>query len=245
MRYQGDQLKKLLFGFVTARSELIDAAADCLGDLDSFTPTDRLREYVTYGVARRLGAATKCITRVFDLLPPDSDARIESEVSEDATLFLQAFIMNVGGLADCWAWCYLIRHGRDQGLKENQVGLFHPKTQKLLPQPLVDYSRSTRLVSWREQYHKVFRDGLAHRIPPYVPPMHLSPEEAAERRALVAGGNLNEILEGTTRMGTAPKFFAMDGGTQPVWIHTQMIGDARLAAEMTTMFLKHWSTPPT
>lgn len=50
--------------------------------------------------------------------------------------------------------------------------------------------------SWHRQYAKEYRDALAHRIAPYVPPVELTKEEVARNLQL--------------QLGTASPFFSHD-----------------------------------
>jgi hypothetical protein len=53
---------------------------------------------------------------------------------------LHAFVINLSGVFDNWAWAFIHRHDllRNVGGKTN-VGMFKEATQRLLPAALSDY----------------------------------------------------------------------------------------------------------
>jgi hypothetical protein len=145
--------------------------------------SDRAREYATHGYLRRLGMMKHCTTRVFQLLPPELDDPPDDDVLLDATAYIQAFVMNVFGALDNLAWIWVseralkvVKTGIGLGPKSKVVRTsFSPEMQGYL----------SGLEPWFE--HIVdFRDALAHRIPLFIPPHRIPPENEAAYMALEA-----------------------------------------------------------
>lgn len=129
--------------------------------------TERGKEYATHGYLRRVSTLKRCIERVFNLLPPEKDALPEHNDLIDATISIQAFVMNVFGALDNLAWIWASELPLEVRALKTGLGpkcdvvreSFSPEMQNYLG----------HLDPWFE--HIVdFRDALAHRIPLYVPP---------------------------------------------------------------------------
>jgi hypothetical protein len=59
--------------------------------------TDPAREFATQGFLRRVSTTHHCIERMFNLIPLDRDIRPDKPTLMDATVCIQAFVMNVFG----------------------------------------------------------------------------------------------------------------------------------------------------
>lgn len=143
--------------------------------------TDGGREHANHGLARRLGSLARCVEQLFTLLPPDLETIPDREIVVDATINIQAFIMNAFGFCENVAWVWVHERGvkRPDGraLAESQVGL--GRKYKEVRQALTPTFRSylDQLESWFAHL-KDFRDALAHRIPLYIPPYTVHPNDA-------------------------------------------------------------------
>jgi hypothetical protein len=125
------------------------------------------KEYATHGFLRRFSTMQHCIERVFDLLPPELDELPKQAILMDATVCIQAFVMNVFGALDNLAWIWVSE--RELGIGKMQVGL-GPKyaaVRASVSPEMRDYL--TGLAPWFEHIID-FRDALAHRIPLFIPP---------------------------------------------------------------------------
>src|SRR6266436_1456837 len=67
----------------------------------------KAREYASQGFSRRLKILTRCIHRVFEILPPDRTELPTSDDLSDATINIQAFVFNVYGSIDNLAWIWV------------------------------------------------------------------------------------------------------------------------------------------
>ena len=89
-------------------------------------------------------------------------------------------MINIHGVPDNLAWTYLLERGIR--LTPWQIGLFVPDTRSHLPPEILTYLK--KITVWHDEYAKNYRDALAHRIPPYVAPAVLTPEEEQKYHGL-------------------------------------------------------------
>jgi hypothetical protein len=68
---------------------------------------DRAKEHAFHGFARRLGTLVRCIDRVFEILPPDREDIPSRDEVVDATINIQAFVLNIFGCLDNLAWIWV------------------------------------------------------------------------------------------------------------------------------------------
>ncbi|WP_251103638.1 hypothetical protein [Stenotrophomonas maltophilia] len=212
------------------------------------------REYVSFGVGRRLHTMLEAATEVFTLIPPSS-TRVTRDVLKRATINLQAFLIHTVGIMDNMAWAYLYWHAIEDAIKRNDVDLFKKGTQDKLPTPLVDWLTSKHILDWRDNYLKPYRDALAHRIPPYIPETY-SPQEAAELRRLEQlqleaekSRNGREAAKLRNQIDALPGHgfvfvysYAPEQG--PVLLHQQILADFETIIEVLKVFITTLSTPP-
>lgn len=141
------------------------------------------REYATHGYLRRVSIMAHCVKKVFALLPPERDALPDDEFLTDATVCIQAFVMNVFGALDNLAWIWVSE--RSLSISKNEIGLGRKcnAVRKSLSQEMRDYLSG--LDQWFD--HVVdFRDALAHRISLYIPPYCVPDANQAAYTALNA-----------------------------------------------------------
>jgi hypothetical protein len=112
---------------------------------------------------------TRCVERVFELLPPEQDALPEQDSLIDRTICIQAFVMNVFGALDNLAWIWVSE--KPLAVDRIEIGL-GPKCKAVrasFSPEMRDYLSKSKLERWFA--HIVdFRDALAHLIPLYIPP---------------------------------------------------------------------------
>jgi hypothetical protein len=212
-----------------------------------------VRQQIVHGASRRLGTMRWCLQRIFELFPPSQARPLPREVLSDVQVYLQAFIVNVSGVLDNWAWAFVLRHGLVD-IETVNVGLFRPQTQRFLPAPFRDYLRST-LKNWHGEYLKDGRDSLAHQIPQYIPPALWTTEEATRYRELESEESeclakhdfdrLEAIRVEQDNLGRAAPMFIgafVTGGKKrhPVMLHPQLIVDCRTINEIGRRFYDTW-----
>jgi hypothetical protein len=215
----------------------------------------RVREHLLHGAARRVGVIKRCIENVYTLFPPGASRPLHEDKLADVQINLHAFVMNLYGIYDNWAWAYILRHDLEEEIGgRRRIGLFIEATQKRLPTALRNYLSSTATSEWYEKYVKSFRDALAHRIPLYIPPAQFTPDEGEQYNRLEAEKvecitamrweRLDQIWSEQTAIGV-PCFtflhaFSEDDPPSPILLHPQMLSDARSIVEFGMLFLKHW-----
>jgi hypothetical protein len=141
------------------------------------------REHATHGYLRRVSIMTYCVEKIFTLIPPERDALPDDDLLIEATICIQAFVMNVFGALDNLAWIWVSE--KALSIDRTQIGLAQKcKAVRASFSPqLRDYLSG--LDRWFN--HIVdFRDALAHRIPLYIPPYCVPDANQAAYSALNA-----------------------------------------------------------
>ncbi len=188
MKYSSGASTKVERDYHIVQSELgtlfVSVAYALLPSLKS----EKAREYVLHGVCRRLMIVRKCIENIFTIYPLSRASLLNNEERTNLEINLHAFLINVHGIPDNLAWAYVLEHDSEINpkLKEGQVGLFKKETKKHLPIEVLECVNAAVLLTWRKQYAKVYRDALAHRIPPYIPPSVLTPMHQVQYKELEA-----------------------------------------------------------
>lgn len=145
------------------------------------------REHADHGFSRRLSTMVRCVDRVFEILPPDGADIPTRDETVDATINIQSFVMNAFGCCENLAWIWVLERGvvRPNGaaLPAGRVGL--SATYQSVRDSFSPAFRG--YLDGREAWFahlKDFRDALAHRIPLYIPPHTVAPEDGAQYQAL-------------------------------------------------------------
>lgn len=149
--------------------------------------SERAKEYAVHGFGRRLGILVGAIDRVFTVLPPEREDIPCREELVDATIAIQAFVLNIVGCLDNVAWVWVCEtgvKGRDgSDLSPKEIGLWkvHKKVRASLSRDFRAYLNSHE--PWFEHIRE-FRDLLAHRIPLYIPPYGVEKSKIEEHSRL-------------------------------------------------------------
>ncbi|NCT69285.1 MAG: hypothetical protein GXC76_16775 [Rhodanobacteraceae bacterium] len=218
-------------------------------------PASRLREYLLHGAARRVGAIRRAIQNIYAFFPPETERPLQQDTLADVQINLHAFVMNLYGLYDNWAWAFVLQHNLEDAIGGRQrIGLFIDATRNRLPRELREYLLSPAATAWHENYAKSFRDALAHRIPPYIPPAQITPEEEArynelenEKVECIKNGRwerLDEVWAEQGALGVPCPYFlhayTEDTPPRPLYLHPQVLSDAAAVVEFGNLFLQHW-----
>jgi hypothetical protein len=188
------------------------------------------------------------------MFPPDTTTPLARDALMNVTVNLHAFLINLCGVFDNWAWAFVLRHGLMPKVGDRRrIGLFNPKTTRFLPLGLRNYLESDPMAGWQKDYLANYRDSLAHRIPPYVPPLQVTPQNGDRWRQLWEEAGLaikaqdwdrHARLEAERSRIESPCFcFALamsETESRPVLFHAQMIADSRSAAAIGQRFLDSW-----
>jgi hypothetical protein len=163
--------------------------------------------------------------------------------------------MNLYGLYDNWAWSYVLQHDLEGVIGDRRrVGLFIDATRNRLPKELREYLLSPAMTEWHEKYAKSFRDALAHRIPPYIPPALFTPDEDARYNELEnekvecivdrKWARLDEVWKEQEALGVPCPYFlhayTEDAPPCPLYLHPQVLSDGAAVVEFGNLFLQHW-----
>jgi hypothetical protein len=214
-------------------------------------PNKEVRDYLNYGVGRRLNVIQLSIQKIYELFPPSQEEALPKITINEVQIFMQAFVMNVSGIFDNWAWAFVLRHGllKKIGGKRN-VGMFLTRTQQCLPASLKDYLTTEPRVSWHNTYIKEYRDTLAHRIPLYVPPSRIDPKDIETYKQMDIRkqelydardwDELQRVSDEQDRLGKALPAFLKDFSSPEVYFHPQLNSDGALVLEFAKLFYNCW-----
>lgn len=210
------------------------------------------REHADHGFSRRLGSLVRSIERVFEILPPDRLDIPSRDETEDATLNIQAFVMNAFGCCENLAWIWVLERGIRESdgseIPAGRIGL-GPKyraVRRSFSQEFRDYLGARR--AWFDNL-KNFRDALAHRIPLYIPPFLVAPEDGdrwaalgAEANAALLRGDLEREAELKAEQDNLTWFdpvmtHSLSEGAKVIIFHSQLLADFSTVHEIATEFL--------
>lgn len=215
----------------------------------------RAREHMLHGAARRLGVIRRSVENIFNLFPPSLDRPLARDALDDIEINLHAFVINLNGIFDNWAWAFVLRHDLESDIGDRRnVGLFKGKTQRLLPATLKEYLESMTMTQWHEHYLKSYRDALAHRIPLYLPPAEWTQEESEHYNRLEAEKieciksmrweRLEAVRAEQGKIGrpclTFLHAFSKEEASRPVYLHPQLLCDSKAVVEFGTKYLGAW-----
>ncbi|MBN2456065.1 MAG: hypothetical protein JXB29_05950 [Sedimentisphaerales bacterium] len=142
--------------------------------------TEKAKEYLSHGVMRRLGIMMRSVENVFTIFPIERINLLSMNELSDVDINLHAFLVNIFGLLDNLAWVLIHEKQLAAKVDKMKVGLYQKKTQEHLTKEFRCYLNSDRNKKWYAEYLKNYRDALSHRIPLYVPPKTLTPEQKSQ-----------------------------------------------------------------
>ena len=180
MSYSEEELQVLEDQFLGLQGKCNDL---CSRYLEREFRNDKAREFVCHGLCRRMSLMTRCIEKVFEVLPPDCQEVPDSDVVHDVTVYLQAFVFNTYGcldnMAQIWVLEKSVKEENGRPIRREWVGLGskNKAVWASLPEAFTDYL--SEIADWYENVEN-FRHALAHRIPLYIPPGYLTDEKATE-----------------------------------------------------------------
>jgi hypothetical protein len=132
-----------------------------------------------------------------------------------------------------------------------KVGLFKEETQEHMPHEILAYVKSEPICSWHVRYAKNYRDALAHRIPPYVPPAVYLPVHQQEFEQLQQQRN-RALMEDNTELALNlqaklheigiihPAFMhSFSGPMREIVLYPQIIADKRTVLKIISVVRPH------
>jgi hypothetical protein len=182
------------------------------------------REYLLYGVARRLPIIQMNFRTIFDIAYA---SRLEIlELLEESTLMnmhLHSFFYHCYGALDNAAWCLayeknFLAPGADWTKKKHKISFQKEEYSKWLKQTLPVLWSSLKKAEQQHQALTGIRDAIAHRIPLYVPSA-ITPEQVQDQTRLYAEANQCEkfcdeyftLREKAQNMGFFVPIFHIEG----------------------------------
>lgn len=174
-----DDVDKIKSEFALINSRYSDLTIK-LWKLHNSLKTDKAKEYLSHGVMRRMGIMMRSIENVFTIFPIERIKLLSMDELRDVDINLHAFCINIFGLLDNLAWVLIHEKQPAAKIDKMSVGLYKEKTQEYLTEEFRRYLNSERMKKWYAEYLTNYRDALSHRIPLYVPPKTLTPEQASQ-----------------------------------------------------------------
>lgn len=254
MPYTDEQIAHIGTEYDATLQGLQNLALDCIRH-GQMSADPHVQEHMLRGAGRRLSVLRRSIENIYSHFPPETKEKLPRDELSDVQINLHAFVINLYGVFDNFAWAFVLRHGLEADVGgPNQVGMFKAKTRQFLPAPLKAYLEEEETSQWFKDYLKEYRDSLAHRIPLYIPPSIVTEEEGAryneleaEKLPCITAGDwvrLDEIYAAQETIGV-PCFtflhtFAGSASPKPIFLHPQVLSDGNGVIEFGEMFLKHW-----
>jgi hypothetical protein len=145
--------------------------------IETILSSDRAKDFIRYGVGRRLEMIWISYREILDLVATDRQEPLPQDDVSAVGRDLNVIYVNIMGVLDNYAWCLLYEATTDQTkkLKRGKVGLFSPafmtdsNLAALRP-------RLNEQNEWHQEL-KTRRDPAAHRFPLYVPPCGINSEQ--------------------------------------------------------------------
>jgi len=217
------------------------------------------KEFAAHGVARRLRTLTTCIKNVFNALPPESETLPTRDDLIEATINIQAFILNAAGLMDNLAWIWVhenpVKNRDGLVLKKKQISLTNRAVRKSFSTEFKKYVNEQK--KWIENLH-TFRDSLAHRIPLYISPYQLPADNSAayfefdrlKEQAATSDESNKLDAEQKKLVVFQPmiRHSLYEKGSYSIMFHPQLFADFNTIEELANKFLVEldapFTTPP-
>lgn len=213
------------------------------------------RKFLAHGVGRRLSILKRSCEAIFEIFPPERDSVLNRGEVTEVQIYLHAFVMNLFGVFDSWAWAFVHFHDLAETIgRPTNVGMFRDETRRHLPPRLREYLEDPEISSWHRDYLKSYRDALAHRIPLYVPPASYSQADQLRHRQLEnekarlfgeqRWDELDAVWDEQDQIGDPCAVFLheVEPGrrSQPVYFHPQILSDGITVVDFGNTFYGEW-----
>ncbi|MGH8062356.1 MAG: hypothetical protein ACREO7_10145 [Pseudoxanthomonas sp.] len=252
MRYPPEALAEYEREFPRIVHELIAVYAGAIAFAQERLTHDDAKKFMIHGVGRRLGLIRRCAERIFDAFPPERTFPLAREDIEDVNICLHAFIIHSNALQDNLAWSY-VKEFNVQLNSRHDVSLFKDALRNRLPAAMRAYLNNEDVRNWHATYSTEYRDGLAHRLPLYVPPAQLTDEDVVRANQLQELFNemlrrhdweaLVAVQDEINSQGISCPYFLHEFNAQPVVLHPQILCDALTVIELYKTVTENWGEP--
>lgn len=245
MHYRSDDLAKIEVEMDQVLSNLRRAQKHLVYDLARTLSCDDAREYAVHGVGRRLELLRRTVFNVFQIFPTDRETLLSHVERIDPEINLHAFLIHVQGILDNIAWVFVHENALLDQLKGGRLGVGIHKKQlaSLLPDAAQEFLNTPTAKEWQSRHSKDFRDALAHRIAPYIPPYRLDPKDN-EQYAALQRESLEHMLAGDFRAAEhldekrgrlefpIAVFLHSLADSIPISLHPQLLADVNTVLEI-------------
>ncbi|WP_213040277.1 hypothetical protein [Nitrospira defluvii] len=186
---------------------------------------------------------------IFTLFPANRTRLFSEEERSDLEINLHAFLINSHGIPDNLALAYVEENNLQ--IPRHRAGMFRKEIKPHLPEKVRTYLDSNNISSWHKEYAKNYRDALAHRIPPYIPPLLYTAEhqfqykefETRIKVAMEVEGSFERavtLVEEQETIGIiCPFFMHSHTDSDAMQFHPQIIVDARTVIEIISVVRPH------
>jgi hypothetical protein len=216
-------------------------------------------EYCTHGFLRRFETLKRCIENIYTICPPEKLDKLHRDDLLDLTINLQSFIFNVFGCIDNLSWIWVsekqLKNKKGHLLSGIAVGLMSDEKNKIVresfSQDFQNYLNGS--TQWYDEYLTEYRHALAHRIPFYIPPFGLNPEEFKQYESLekqkfeaIRQNNLQMLSQVNEEQDRLGKFVPLTKhsygeNSRPVVFHAQILADWNTIVDIAEKFLDEFS----
>lgn len=256
MAYTEESIKHLNEKYLDLETQLNEFYKDTFHLLEKLK-SEKVKEYLSHGVLRRLAQIQHCIGRIFSIFPPERTQILSRDERYDLVSYLHAYAINLAGLLDNWAWVYVYEKGLysesdKKKLGRHDVAFFKEKFVSNLPPDLSEFINSENIKKWNKDYLRPYRDSLAHRIPLYVPSKILTDEQVRDIERIKR--EIDELLPGVP--ASIPKIeelkaememigvpslamngsFSEEGFNKGILFHAQIIADIEMVLHISEKF---------
>lgn len=221
---------------------LLELMGDALSLLSRVEFTAEASHFLRFGVMRRLRIIDSSFKSFQSIIPPNRTVPLSPEQSDRVCRDLNAIYIDLLGLLDNYAWVAVHQLGSAATKAANpmSIGLFK---QAFAVDPALR-SAAEALQPFRdwERDVKTRRNPAAHRMPLYVPPAALTPEDVLEferfetliSQALRAQEfeKMDALREGLRRVGTLIPKFLHDPGEPVIDIYPTVPEDIAQAVKI-------------
>jgi len=217
--------------------------------IEALLKNAKAKEYLLHGVSRRLGVIERCVENIYSIFPLQREQLLNWDELKDVDINLHAFFVNIFGLLDNMAWVAVYEKDRRKGINKKDVGLYRIRTQEILSDNFRIYLNSDRMKKWHDEYLKNYRDALSHRIPLYVPPKSLTPDQQKQVADIEEKRNkaikdrdfflMDDVQKEEDNIGIPSPFFVhslAETGNKMVMLHAQVITDFSTVEEIVEHF---------
>ncbi len=222
--------------------------------------TDAAYTMVKHGLVRRFHTLCHCMNRTFQHVAPDEKEPVPDALL-DASVYLQAFVVNVYGTLDNLARIWVVESDlqeKGKPVPRGHIGL-GPKfvtVRKSLSKEFQEYL--TQSDGWFK-YLENYRHALAHRIPLYIPPYRIDAEAETKWRELDLQMEIatkehrhelwNELLAKQKKLGVFEPLMMHSFGNEPddgypIHFHGQMICDLAKVIDISELMLEELEAIP-